>query len=257
MKLFRKTLFTVISLVLVFALAGCGASQSTLEKVQENKVLIVGTDPTFPPFEFKNDKKEYDGFDIELIRAIAKEMGISKVQFVDTEFKGLIPGLQAKKFDAIMSGVYKTDERAKVIGFSDTYYPGGLAIMVKEDNNQIKSIEDLKGKEVSVQIGTKSVKFLNENYPEVKTKEVEKNSDMFLELESNRVEAVVTGQPAAKVYAKEKGGVKVLDQLLTHEEYSIGTRKEDDTLNKEFNAALKRLKENGEYAKIVKKWFGE
>lgn len=257
MKLFRKTLFTVISLVLVFALAGCGESQSTLEKIKQSKVLIVGTDPTFPPFEFKNDKKEYDGFDIEIIRAIAKEMGVSKVQFVDTEFKGLIPGLQAKKFDAIISGVYKTDERAKVIGFSDTYYPGGLAIMVKEDNSQIKSIEDLKGKEVSVQIGTKSVKFLNENYPQVKTKEVEKNSDMFLELESDRVEAVVTGQPAAKVYAKEKGGVKVLDQLLTHEEYSIGTRKEDDTLNKEFNAALKRLKANGEYAKIVNKWFGE
>jgi polar amino acid transport system substrate-binding protein len=257
MKSFRKTLFILISLVLVFTVAGCSTSQSTLEKVKQDKVLIVGTDPTFPPFEFKNDKKEYDGFDIDMIRAVAKEMGIPKVQFVDTEFKGLIPGLQAKKFDAIMSGIYKTDERAKVIGFSDTYYPGGLAIMVKEDNNKIKNINDLKGKEVSVQIGTKSVSFLKEKYPQVKVKEVEKNSDMFLELESNRVEAVVTGQPAAKVYAKEKGGVKVLDQLLTHEEYSIGTRKEDEALNKEFNAALKRLKDNGEYAKIVKKWFGE
>jgi polar amino acid transport system substrate-binding protein len=257
MKSFRKTLFILISLVLVFTVAGCSTSQSTLEKVKQDKVLIVGTDPTFPPFEFKNDKKEYDGFDIDMIRAVAKEMGIPKVQFVDTEFKGLIPGLQAKKFDAIMSGIYKTDERAKVIGFSDTYYPGGLAIMVKEDNNKIKNINDLKGKEVSVQIGTKSVSFLKEKYPQVKVKEVEKNSDMFLELESNRVEAVVTGQPAAKVYAKEKGGVKVLDQLLTHEEYAIGTRKEDEALNKEFNAALKRLKANGEYAKIVKKWFGE
>ncbi|MXQ53300.1 transporter substrate-binding domain-containing protein [Shimazuella alba] len=257
MKSFRKTLFIFISLVLVFTVAGCNTSQSTLEKVKQDKVLIVGTDPTFPPFEFKNDKKEYDGFDIDMIRAVAKEMGIPKVQFVDTEFKGLIPGLQAKKFDAIMSGIYKTDERAKVIGFSDTYYPGGLAIMVKEDNNKIKNINDLKGKEVSVQIGTKSVSFLKEKYPQVKVKEVEKNSDMFLELESNRVEAVVTGQPAAKVYAREKGGVKVLDQLLTHEEYAIGTRKEDEALNKEFNAALKRLKANGEYAKIVKKWFGE
>jgi polar amino acid transport system substrate-binding protein len=257
MKSFRKTLFIFISLVLVFTVAGCNTSQSTLEKVKQDKVLIVGTDPTFPPFEFKNDKKEYDGFDIDMIRAVAKEMGIPKVQFVDTEFKGLIPGLQAKKFDVIMSGIYKTDERAKVIGFSDTYYPGGLAIMVKEDNNKIKNINDLKGKEVSVQIGTKSVSFLKEKYPQVKVKEVEKNSDMFLELESNRVEAVVTGQPAAKVYAKEKGGVKVLDQLLTHEEYAIGTRKEDEALNKEFNAALKRLKANGEYAKIVKKWFGE
>jgi polar amino acid transport system substrate-binding protein len=254
----KKIVLTLISLLLIFAVVGCSAeSESTLDKVKKNKVLVVGTDPTFPPFEFKNDKKEYDGFDIDMIRAIAKEMGVEKVQFVDTEFKGLIPGLQAKKFDAIMSGIYKTDERSKVIGFSDTYYPGGLSIMVKEDNNTVKSIDDLKGKKVSVQIGTKSVKFLKENHPDVKVIEVEKNSDMFLELESNRVEAVVTGRPAAKVYAKEKGGVKVLDQELTKEEYAIGTRKEDEALNKEFNAALKRLKENGEYDKIVKKWFGE
>jgi polar amino acid transport system substrate-binding protein len=242
--------------LLVFAVAGCSTSQSTLEKVKKDKVLIVGTDPTFPPFEFKNKQKQYDGFDIDMINAIAKEMGIPKVQFVDTDFKGLIPGVQAKKFDAVISGIYKTEEREKAIGFTDTYYPGGLSIMVKE-NSPIKSINDLKGKEVSVQIGTKSVSFIKENYPEVKVKEVEKNSDMFLELESNRVSAVVTGQPAAKVYAREKGGVKVLDQLLTHEEYAIGTRKEDDTLIKAFNDALKKLKANGEYDKIVKKWFGE
>ncbi|SHE50945.1 polar amino acid transport system substrate-binding protein [Seinonella peptonophila] len=257
MKMFHKGLLAFISFLLIFAIAGCGgAEETTLGKIKKNKSIVVGTDATFPPFEYKNDKKEYDGFDVELIQAIANEMGV-KVQFVDTEFKGLIPGLQAKKFDLIVSAMYKTAEREKAIRFSDTYYPGGLAIMVKKDDSKIKGIEDLDRKEVAVQIGTKSVSFLKEKYPKVKPKEVEKNTDMFLELESGRVEAVVTGKPAAKVYAKEKGTVKVLDQLLTHEEYGYGIRKNDPELAKEVNTALKKLKENGKYDQIVKKWFGE
>lgn len=130
-------------------------------------------DATFKPFEYKSGDK-YDGFDIELIQAVAKELGADKVEFVDTEFKGLIPGLQAKKFDLIVSAMYITDERKQTIDFSDTYFPGGLTIMLKKDNDKIKGIEDLKGKKVAVQIGTKSVKFLEENHKDIPLVKVEK-----------------------------------------------------------------------------------
>lgn len=254
----RKVLILLLSVLLIATVAGCSSDQaSTLQKIKDSKTLVVGTDATFPPFEFKNDKKEYDGFDIELIRAVAKEMGATKVEFVDTEFKGLIPGLQAKKFDLIVSAMYKTPEREKTIAFSDTYYPGGLSIMVKKGDKSIKDIEDLKGKNVAVQLGTKSVTFLKEKYPEVKQVGVEKNVEMFLELESGRVQAVVTGKPAAKVYAKEKGTTEVLEKTLTNEEYVYGVRKKDADLQKALNQALKSLKDKGEYQKITKKWFGE
>ncbi|MFM1651318.1 transporter substrate-binding domain-containing protein [Brevibacillus sp. B_LB10_24] len=274
MKGFSKWFASMLLLTMLcsLVLAGCGgaadktqstggqaeqaADDAVLKKIKESKTLTVGTDATFQPFEFKNDKKEFDGFDIDLIRAVAKELGADKVEFVDTEFKGLIPGLQAKKFDLIASAMYMTDERKLSIAFSDTYYPGGLSIMVKKDDNSIKGIDDLKGKKVAVQIGTKSVKFLEENYPDVTRVEVEKNVEMFLELESGRVDAVVTGMPAAKVYAKQSGKVKVLEEPLTQENYGYGIRKQDTAFVKEVNKAIQAIKDNGEYQKITEKWFG-
>ncbi|WP_019123296.1 transporter substrate-binding domain-containing protein [Brevibacillus massiliensis] len=274
MKRFSKQFASMLLLAMLcsLVLAGCGgasnktqstggqteqaADDAVLKKIKETKTLTVGTDATFQPFEFKNDKKEFDGFDIDLIRAVAKELGADNVEFVDTEFKGLIPGLQAKKFDLIASAMYITDERKLSIAFSDSYYPGGLAIMVKKDDNSIKGIEDLKGKKAAVQIGTKSVKFLEDNYPDVTRVEVEKNVEMFLELESGRVDAVVTGMPAAKVYAKQSGKVKVLEEPLTQEEYGYGIRKQDTAFVQAVNEAIQAVKDSGEYQKIVEKWFG-
>lgn len=271
-----KKLLTVTAILLLIVLAtACGqqkaepaAQQSNnnaateevkdevLKKIKETKTLVVGTDATFPPFEFKDANNHYTGFDMELIQAVAAELGAEKVEFVDTEFKGLIPGLQGKKFDLIVSAMYITDERKQTIDFSDTYYPGGLSIMIKKDDESIKGIEDLKGKKVSVQIGTKSVKFLQENYPDIQRVEVEKNVEMFMELESGRVDAVVTGLPAAKVYAKEKGTVNVLEKTLTEEFYGYGIRKENAEFTQAVNKALQAVKDSGKYQEIADKWFG-
>ena len=263
----KKILFGLAVLVMALVAAGCGGGSSPapaskpeapkgiVEKVKQNKVFTVGTDATFKPFEFKVDGK-YTGFDIELIEAVAKELGATKVEYVDTEFKGLVPGLLAKKFDLIVSAMYITDERKQTIAFSDTYFPGGLSIMVKKDNADIKSVKDLNGKKVSVQIGTKSAKYLEEPaFKEIKLVKVETNNDMFMELETGKVNAVVTGLPAAKTYAKEKGTVKVLPETLTQEFYGYGIRKEDTDLVKAVNEALKKLKTDGTYDKLVKKWF--
>lgn len=234
--------------------SAAASSDEVLKKIAKTKTLTVGTDATFKPFEYKSNDK-YEGFDIELIQAVAKELGADKVEFVDTEFKGLIPGMQAGKFDLIVSAMYITEERMKTIDFSDTYFPGGLSIMTKKDNKAINGINDLKGKKVSVQIGTKSVKFLEEGYKDIQMVKVEKNTEMFLELETGKVEAVITGSPAAKTYAKEKGTVQVLPQELTEEFYGYGIRKENPEFKKAVNEALKRVKANGTYDQIVKKWF--
>lgn len=256
----KKLLMLLAMAVFTFLLAGCSSNTTTakndgvLEKIKKTQVLTVGTDATFKPFEYKNNGK-YDGFDIDLVEAVAKELGATKVEYVDTEFKGLIPGLLAKKYDIIASAMYITDERKQTINFSDSYFPGGLSIMVKKDNNSIKGIDDLKGKKVSVQVGTKSTKYLEENYKDITLVKVETNNEMFLELETGKVDAVVTGLPAAKTYAKEKGTVKVLPETLTQEFYGYGLRKGDAELAAAVNGALKKLKENGTYDQIAKKWF--
>lgn len=215
--------------------------------------IRVATDSTFPPFEYYAGGKR-TGFDIDLVDAIGKSMG-KKIEWTDIDFKGLIPGIISKRFDMAASAIYITPERAKVVDFSDSYYPGGLVILVKKDNTTIHGPDDLAGKKVSVQVGTKSVGFLKDNYPKVDRVEVEKNEEMFSLVDTGRVDAAVTGKPAAKLYAQKNPGVKVIDKQITTEEYGFAISKDESGLVKAVNEALAKLKADGTYQKLVDRWF--
>lgn len=234
-------------------LAAAALSLGTASVHAQDNVLRVGTDATFPPMEYVDNGKR-TGFDIELVEALAKAMG-KQVEWVDIDFKGLIPGLISKRFDMAVSAIYITDERKKVVDFSDSYYAGGLVAMVKDNNTSIKKLADLDGKKVSVQVGTKSVGYLTEKHPKVQRIEVEKNQEMFNLVDIGRADAAVTGKPAAFQYVRTRGGMRVLEEQLTTEEYGMAIRKDTPELTKAVNAALVKIKADGSYAALVKKWF--
>jgi polar amino acid transport system substrate-binding protein len=221
--------------------------------VHAQAVLKVATDATFPPMEFF-DNGQRTGFDTELVEAIGKQLG-RKIEWVDIDFKGLIPALVSKRVDMAVSAIYITDERKKVVDFTQPYYAGGLVVMVKGDNSTIKTPADLAGKKVSVQVGTKSVSYLKETQPKAQLVEVEKNQEMFNLLDIGRSDAAVTGKPAAYQYVRTRGGLKVLPEQLTTEEYGMAIRKDTPELTKAVNEALAKLKADGTYDAIVKKWF--
>lgn len=247
----KKIIAAATAILATLSLAsGCGSSNAS----SESKVLTVGTDATFQPFEYQSNGK-YKGFDIDLVEAVAKEAGYDKVEWSNTAFKGLIPGLTSMKYDMVASAIYITPERMKQIIFSDTYYPGGLSIMVPAGNTSIRNSKDLAGKSVAVQTGTKSVEWLKENVPSAKVVEVESNNEMFLQASSGKADAAVTGKPAALSYAKTDSKVKVIDKTLTTEEYGFGFRKSDTALRDRINKALKTVKSNGTYKKIEQKYF--
>lgn len=218
-------------------------------------VMRVGTDATFPPMEFIKDGKR-TGFDVELIEALGAQMN-KKVEWIDIGFKGLIPGLISNRFDVAASAIYMTDERRKVVNFTDSYFRGGLAVLVLKDDQSINSPADLvAGKKVSAQVGTKSISFLKDNYPAASVVEVEKNQAMFDLLTIGRVNAAVTGRPAAIEFAKSEARVRVLDEGLTTELYGFALRKNDAELAQQMNTALHTLRSNGQYAALTQKWFG-
>ena len=236
-----------------FLLAAAALSLGAASAQAQDNVLRVGTDATFPPMEYVDNGKR-TGFDIELVEALAKAMG-KQVEWVDIDFKGLIPGLVSKRFDMAVSAIYITDERKKVVDFTDSYYAGGLVVMVKDTNAGIKKIADLDGKKVSVQVGTKSVGYLTDKHPKVQRVEVEKNQEMFSLVEIGRADAAVTGKPAAFQYVRTRGGMRVLDEQLTIEEYGMAVRKDSPELTKAVNAALVKVKADGTYAALTKKRF--
>lgn len=243
MKLARRHVIGVLC-ALPFGFAGVARAED---------VLRVATDATFPPFEYTEGGARV-GFDVELIEAIAKVLN-RKVEWTDIDFKGLIPGLIADRFDVAASAIYITDERKKVVDFTNSYYPGGLVILTKKGDTRIKVPDDLNGKKVAVQVGTKSVNFLKDKYPGAELVEVEKNQEMFELVEIGRADAVVTGKPAAKLYVKTRGTLQIVEKPLTVEEYGFAIRKGQPDLVKQFNDALEKLKADGTYQQLVAKYL--
>ncbi|KTT17816.1 transporter substrate-binding domain-containing protein [Pseudacidovorax intermedius] len=235
----------LLALVGTLALAGTAAHAA--------EPLRVATDATFPPMEFIENGKR-TGFDTEMVEAIGKQLG-RPIEWIDIDFKGLIPALVSRRADMAVSAIYITDERRKVVDFTVPYYAGGLVVMTKADNTTVKSPADLAGRKVSVQVGTKSVSFLKEKYPQAQLMEVEKNQEMFNLVEVGRSDAAVTGKPAAYQYVRTRPGLKVLPEQLTTEEYGMAIRKDTPELTKAVNDALAKMKADGSYAAIVQKWF--
>lgn len=241
--------------LLTLSLAGCSGSQPAKEEAK--KVLRVGSETTYPPFEFQDEKsKEYVGFDMDIVRAVGKQMGY-EVQIQSMAFDGLIPALEAGNIDALISAMTITEERAKKVNFSQAYYKSGLAIMVRKDNTNIQGFDDLTGKKIGVQIGTTGA----DQAAKVKDAKISTfNSapEAFMELKAGGVDAVINDLPVNEYYITQGGGkdAKIVGKPLTAEEYGIATAKKNTELAGKIDKALAELKKNGEYEKIYVKWFG-
>ena len=143
------------------------------------------------------------------------------------------------------------------MNFSDPYYQSGLTMVVRSDEEVIKSFADLKGHKVAVQIGTTSANMVKE-MEGVTVTELNTPADCFMELKARGVDAVVNDRPVNDYYIKQSQavGVKSLADKLSAEDYGIAMAKDDAELQKKVNDALKKLRDNGEYDKIYQKWFG-
>jgi glutamine transport system substrate-binding protein len=251
----------VISLVVLgillmsLGLVGCGSNAADKGKA---KVLKIGAEMTFPPFEFQQEgKKEYVGFDMDLAKAVAKQMG-SELEIQNIGFDGLIPALEAGNIDMIISGMSITEERSKKVTFSKPYYKSGLSIVVKNDNTSITKFKDLEGKKIAVQIGTTGAEEARK-IKDAKVREYNSNAEAYMELKSGGVDAVVNDLPVNQYYLATSGdtNAKLVGEVMNAEEYGMAVSPKNTELADKINKALEELKKNGEYEAIYMKWFGK
>jgi arginine/lysine/histidine/glutamine transport system substrate-binding/permease protein len=246
----KRILVIISGLVLTMSLGHFAGVAQDAPSVWE-----IGTEPTFPPFEMKDDASgELIGFDIELMNAIG-EAAEREIRFVSLPFDGLIPALQSNTIDAAISGMTITAERAQTIDFSRPYFEAGLAIAVREGNTEIESFEDLEGKRIAVQIGTTGAE--QANSVEGASISTFDNAPLALqELINGRVDAVVNDLPATLFAINDANlqGVKIVGELITEEYYGIALPKNSDALA-DINNALDTLIQDGTYAEIYRKWF--
>lgn len=241
--------------------AGCSgqkqaATTSSSGQQNDEQVYTVATEASFAPFEMRNSKGNFEGFDIDLINAIAKVENM-KIKIKDMGFDGIIAALQTGNVDLAISGISITPDRQKAIDFSLPYMQAGLMIAVKSDDNTIHSFKDLEGKTIACQIGTTGADYCDK-IKGAKVVKFDHVPDAFMEVQNGRAVAVVNDRPVSAYYiGKSNGAFKFTGELLNSEFYGIGIPKNKPELKQKINDGLKKLKENGEYAKIYRKWFKE
>lgn len=258
----RSILLAVAALMaLTLSLTGCGnqpKAENDQKGATEQKVLKVGSDTAYAPFEFQDENsKAYIGFDMDLVNAIAQKIGY-KVEVQSMNFDGLIPALESGNIDLAISAMSITPERSQKILFSSPYYKSGLSVVVRKDETGIKGFDDLKGKKIAVQIGTTGAEEAKK-VPNATVREFNTAPEAFMELKAKGVDAVVNDMPVNEYYINQAGGkdAKTVGSILHAEDYGIATAKKNTDLMNKVNQALAELKQSGEYEKIYVKWFGK
>lgn len=258
----KKVILFSLLFTLMLMLAACGSSSDGGDASGGNentKPYKVGIDTTYPPFEFQ-EGDEYKGIDVDLIRAIAKDQGF-EIELEPMDFSGIIPAMQAGELDIAIAGMSITEDRKKVVDFSEPYFEAGLSLVVADGNSDITSLEDLKGKTVAVKKGTTGADFAEQNKDKYGYEIVQVNdsTSMFQEVANGTADALIEDYPVIS-YAIAQSDLKlqVVGDRLNGDNYGIAVLKgENDELLKKINDGLAALKESGKYDEILSTYLGE
>ncbi|OCG02819.1 transporter substrate-binding domain-containing protein [Gilliamella sp. wkB112] len=227
---------------------------------QAAETLTIGTEATYAPFEFTNDKNEIVGFDIDVINKICDEMKAS-CKIVNQSFDGLIPSLKTRRIDVAIAGIDITPERQQQVDFTKVYYDdSSIQFITLKDT--LTNLDQLKGKRVGVQKGTTYSKYLNEKFPDVKPVSYDSYQFAFLDLKAKRIDAIVASSFVAGDWLSKDADIVPLSEKITDHEFfgeglGIALRKGNDQLLNQFNQTIDKLKANGELDAIYKKWFNK
>ena len=218
--------------------------------------LLVASDIPYAPFEFTEPgSSDVIGFDVDLVNAIAPDLGVTKVTFVKTRFDSIILQVRQGRFDMAATSASITPERAKQIDFSDPYFTADQSLMVRADSD-ITSLDDLQGKTIGAQRGTTGAD-LAATVPGATIQRYDIIDDAFNALAQGRVDGVTNDFAISAYAASQKPELKVAVRIPTQEGYGLIFPKDNPALRDAFNTGLAKIKADGTYDTIYKKWLGE
>lgn len=258
--LMKKVIASVMLGVMTMGFVGCGASSNKasdnnstdlLETIQEKGKLVVGMSADYAPYEFhyidENGKDVIGGFDVDIANEIADAIGVELV-IQEMDFDALVSALPAGKVDVVISGMNPTEERAKVVDFSDIYYNSQHGILVRtEDADKYKTFADLEGAKVGAQLGSTQEQIAKAEIPNTDLQLLANVNNLILELKSGKVDAIVMEKPVAEMAVKNNPDLAVGEP--TYEEKTggnaVGVAKNNPELLAKINEVINELNESG------------
>lgn len=258
----------VLALTIVAGFAGCAtkinqannagtqtAPKNLLETIKSEGKIRIGTEGTYAPFTFHDEKGTLTGFDVEIANEVAKRLGV-KAEFVETKWDGMFAGLDAKRFDMIANEVGIRPDRQEKYDFSNAYITSRAVLVVAKDNNSITKFEDLKGKKAAQSLTSNYADIAKTNGADIVT------SDSFNQaidlLLSKRADATINDSISFYDLLKQKpdAAVKIAAEQSNASSSGIMFRKENKELVDAVNKALADMKADGTYLNLSNKWFG-
>ncbi|MCL2154734.1 MAG: basic amino acid ABC transporter substrate-binding protein [Leptospirales bacterium] len=251
--MFKKSILLSVLFVLslLFIFSACKKEQPA-----DAKKITVATDATWPPMEYIDEDRNIIGFDIDILKAAAKE-GEFEVVIINQAWDGIFAGLDAGKYDAIISSITITEERKQTMDFSIPYVNVGQILVVKKDNS-ITKLSELEGKKVGAQLSTTGALEVRKNN-KITSKEYDEIGLAIEDLANDRIDAVICDNPTAANYVlqnqKYKPILKMTGDIFTTEHYGIAVKKGNTELLELINNGIKKVKEKGIDKELEIKWL--
>lgn len=265
-KMKKKFLLLIAVLTIVataFVVTGCGEDEEAgdWEYIEKNGKIIVGLDATFAPMGFTDKDDNIVGFDVDLAKAVGEKLGV-EMEFKSIDWDAKYTELDAKNIDCIWNGMSATPERAEKLSLSKEYFNNKIVVMTLKDEVKVAKSEDLANYNVGIQADSSALEVVKEDkaYDKFKDKikEYKSYDDAITDMQAGRMDCVVIDEVLGNYKnTKMKNALKECKYNFGDDFYAIGFRKDDKELTKKVNDALQELIDDGEAAKISKKWFGK
>ena len=258
---------SLLALATAFTVAGCSNSQESAADTNPEAteataastgdVLRIGTEGAYAPFNYTNADGTLGGFDVEIANALCADMQVT-CEIVAQDWDGIIPGLKAGKYDAIVAAMSVTPERSQQVSFTDPYFSNALVFLAKKDSSfDPSNNSDIDSHSIAAQRSTISSQWLEDTYPKADMKLYDTLSNAFLDLGSNRVDAMISDKLPAIEWLSSNAGSKYAlkgDEIDINDNFAIAVRP-GDPLQAKINQSLANIKANGTYDKINQKYF--
>ena len=262
----KKFLLLIAVLTIVataFVVTGCGEDEEAgdWEYIEKNGKIIVGLDATFAPMGFTDKDDNIVGFDVDLAKAVGEKLGV-EMEFKSIDWDAKYSELEAKNIDCIWNGMSATPERAEKLSLSKEYFNNKIVVMTLKDEVKVAKSEDLAKYNVGIQADSSALEVVKEDkaYEKFKDKikEYKSYDDAITDMQAGRMDCVVIDEVLGNYKnTKMNNALKECKYNFGDDFYAIGFRKDDTELTKKVNDALQELIDDGEAAKISKKWFGK
>ena len=238
----------------VFLAAIAAATLTLVASLAQAETIRIATEGAYPPFNYTEASGDLGGFDVDIAKALCAEMKVT-CEIVAQDWDGILSGLIANKYDAVVASVSITAERKKTVGFTQRYYSNHLRFLGKEGTNA--SMDALRGKAVGAQRSTIAAQWLEDNLGRTsKVKLYDTQTAAYSDLQSGRLTAIVTDvYPGYDWVTKNPGYALIGDKVDIDDNIGIAVRKNSSDLKNRINAALIEIRDNGTYATINKKYF--